>query len=58
MKVEADILELSTSGVLLIKYKDERWRLVAFISKLLNEVERNYKFHNKEILVIIRYLET
>ena len=58
MRVETDISELSTSGVLLMKYKDEKWRLVVFILKLLNKVERNHKFHNKEMLVIIRYLET
>jgi len=58
MRVEIDVLQLSTSRVLLMKYKDKKWRLVAFISKLLNEVERNHKFHNKEMLVIIRYLET
>jgi len=30
---------------------------VAFLSKSLNEIERNYKIHNKEMLVIIRGLE-
>ena len=40
-----------------IKYKDKRWRLVAYISKLLNEAKRNYEIHNKEILAIIQYLE-
>ena len=28
-----------------------------FISKSLNEVERNYEIHDKEMLVIIQYLE-
>jgi len=28
-----------------------------FISKSLNEVERNYKIHDKEMLVVIQYLE-
>jgi len=32
-------------------------RLVAYILKLLNEAERNYEIHGKEILMIIRYLE-
>ena len=41
-----------------MKYKNEKWRLVAYISKLLNKVKRNYKIYNKEILTIIRYLET
>ena len=31
---------------------------MAFLSKLLNETERNYEIHNKEMLAIIRGLET
>ena len=30
---------------------------MAYILKLLNEAERNYKIHNKEMLAIIRCLE-
>jgi len=30
---------------------------VAFISKLLNTTEQNYKIHNKEMLAVIRCLE-
>jgi len=30
---------------------------VAFISKSLNETERNYEIHNKEILAVICCLE-
>jgi len=30
---------------------------VAFLSKSLNETERNYEIHNKEMLAIIRGLE-
>ena len=30
---------------------------MAYISKSLNETERNYKIHNKEILAIISCLE-
>jgi len=30
---------------------------VAFISKLLNAIEQNYKIHDKEMLVVIRCLE-
>jgi len=36
-----------------MKYEDKKWRPVAFISKLLNEAERNYEIHNKEMLAII-----
>ena len=45
-------------GVLLMKYEDKKWRPVAYISNLLNETERNYEIHDKEMLAIIWCLET
>jgi len=57
MRVEADASDYATGGVLSMKCKYEKWRPVAFISKLLNETERNYEIHNKEILAVIRCLE-
>jgi len=57
MRIEVYALNYTTSGVLSIKYKDRRWRLVTFLSKFLNKTKRNYKIHNKEILVVIRELE-
>ena len=36
---------------------DGQWRPVAYFSKSLNEIEKNYKIHNKEMLVITRGLE-
>jgi len=57
MKVEADTLDYATGGVLLTKCKNGKWRLVAFISKSLNATEQNYEIYNKEMLVVIQYLE-
>ena len=57
MRVEADTSDFATSGVLSMKCKDETWRPVAYILKSLNEAERSYKIHNKEMLAIIRCLE-
>ena len=57
MRVEADASDFATGGVLLMKCKDEKWRPVAYISKSLNEAERNYEIHNKEMLAIIQCLE-
>ena len=37
--------------------EDRLWRPVAFLFKSLNQIERNYKIHDKEMLVIIRGLE-
>jgi len=55
--MEADTSNYATRGVLSIKCSDEKWRLVTFISKSLSDIERNYEIHDKEMLVVIRYLE-
>ena len=57
MRVEVDASDFATGGVLSIKCEDERWKPVAYISKSLNEAERNYEIHDKEMLAIIRCLE-
>jgi len=56
-RVEADASNFATVGVLSIKCEDSKWRLVAYISKSLNETERNYEIHDKEMLAVIRCLE-
>jgi len=56
-RVEADALNYATEGVLTMKCSDELWRPVAFISKSLSDTERNYKIHDKEILVVVKCLE-
>jgi len=56
-RVEVDASNYATGGVLSMKCSDDLWRLVAFISKSLNDTERNYKIHNKEMLAIVRCLE-
>jgi len=57
MRLEVDASDYATGGVLLIKCEDRKWRPVAFISKLLNTTEQNYKIHDKKMLVVIRCLE-
>ena len=49
--------DYTTEEVLFMECKDGRWRLVVFLSKSLNEIERNYKIYDKEMLVVIRGLE-
>ena len=56
-RVEADASNYATGGVLSMKYSDEKWRPVAFISKSLSDTERNYEIHDKEMLVVVRCLE-
>ena len=52
-----DASDYATEKVLPMECEDGRWRPVAFLSKLLNETERNYKIHDKKMLVVIRGLE-
>jgi len=56
-RVETDISNYATGGVLSMKCSDDLWRLVVFISKSLSNTERNYKIHDKEMLAIVRCLE-
>jgi len=55
--MEADASNYGTREVLLIKCSDNLWRPVAFLSKFLSDTERNYKIHDKEMLVVVRCLE-
>jgi len=57
MRVEADALDFATGRVLSMKCEDKKWKPVVYISKSLNEAERNYEIHDKEMLAIIRCLE-
>ena len=57
MRIEVDMLDYATGGMLLIECEDGRWRPVVYLSKLLNEMERNYEIYDKEMLAIIRGLE-
>ena len=55
--VEADTLDYATGAVLSMKGENKKWRLCAFYSKSLSNVERNYNIYDKEMLGIIRVLE-
>ena len=56
-RVEANVSNYATRGVLSMKCSDEKWRPVAFIFKSLSNTEQNYEIHNKEMLAVIRCLE-
>jgi len=58
MRIEVDASDYVTGGVLSIKEGDRKWRLVTYLSKSLNKTERNYEIYDKEMLAIIRRLES
>ena len=57
MRMEVDVSDYATEGVLSMEGKDGLWRLVVFLSKSLNKTERNYEIYDKKMLAIIRGLE-
>ena len=57
IRMEVDASDYMMGGVLPMECENGLWRPVAFLFKSLNEIERNYKIYNKEMLTIIRRLE-
>ena len=55
-RVEADSSDYAT-GVVLSQEQDGHWYPIAYMSRSLNEVERNYPIYNKELLAVVRALE-
>ena len=54
IRMEVDMSDYTIGEVLSMKCEDGQWRLVAFLSKSLNKMERNYEIHDKKMLVVIR----
>jgi hypothetical protein len=56
-RLEADSSNRATGAILSQQGTDGRWCPIAFYSKSLNDIQRNYVIHDKEMLVIVRALE-
>ena len=57
-RLEADSSDFATGAVLSQQSpEDGKWHPIAFFSKSLSPVERNYEIHDKEMLAIIRALQ-
>jgi len=57
-QIEVDSSDFATGAVLSQQLTtDGKWHPVAFYSKSLSSMERNYKIHDKEMLAIICILE-
>jgi RNase H-like domain found in reverse transcriptase len=56
-RVKSDVSDYTTGTVLSMLCEDGKWHPCAFLSKGLNDVERNYDVHDKEMLGIIQVLE-
>jgi hypothetical protein len=45
-------------GAILSQQQNSFWHLITFMSKTLTEAERNYEIYDKELLAIIKALQT
>ena len=54
-RVETDTSEHTIEGVLSQK-QDRKQKLIAFLSRTMQPVERNYEIYNKELLAIVEAL--
>ena len=45
-----------TIGEILSQEQEGKWKPIAFLSRTMQLVERNYKIYNKELLVIVEAL--
>lgn len=56
-RIECDASDYATGAVLSQQQQDELWHPAAYLSKSLNDAERNYDIYDKELLAVIRALE-
>jgi hypothetical protein len=58
MRLECDASDSATGAVLSQKESDDKYHPVAYLSKSLTEPEHNYDIYDKELLAIIKALDT
>jgi hypothetical protein len=56
-RIEADSSDFATGAVISQEGDDQKLHPIAFLSRSLSDVERNYEIYDKEMLAIIRALE-
>ena len=53
-RMETDVSDFTIAAILSQEDNEGRWRPVAFMSKALNDAERNYKIYDKEMLAMMK----
>jgi len=57
MRLETDASGYTIGGVLSQQQEDSSWKPVAYLSKAMNETERNYEIYDRELLAIMEGLK-
>ncbi|MGH7238909.1 MAG: reverse transcriptase family protein, partial [Candidatus Saccharimonadales bacterium] len=56
-QVETDASDGALGGVLSQKFEDSLWHPIAFFSSSMNNAEKNYEIHDKELLAVVKALK-
>ena len=57
MCLETNVSGYTIEGVLSQQQEDNSWKLIAYLSRAMNETERNYEIYDWELLVIMEGLK-
>ena len=52
--METDALDFTITTILSQQDDEGKWRPIAFMSKALNDAERNYEIYDKEMLAVMQ----
>ena len=57
IQLETNTSGYTIGGVLSQQQEDNSWRPVTYLSKAINEIRRNYKIYDQELLAIMKELK-
>ena len=57
MRLETDASGYTIEGVLSQQQEDSSWKPIAYLSKAMNETEKNYEIYDRELLAIMEGLK-
>jgi len=54
IQLETNVLGYAIRGVLSQQQEDNSWKPIAYLSRAINEIERNYEIYDRELLAIMK----
>ena len=57
MRLETDASGYAIGGILSQQQEDDSWKPIAYLSRAMNETERNYEIYDRELLAIMEGLK-
>ena len=57
MRLETDASGYTIGGILSQQQEDDSWKPIAYLSRAMNETERNYEIYDRELLAIMEGLK-